>query len=273
MNRLQKKCFIASTGVHLLLVLILFVGPAFLSRPKKAEDLQELNFIPKDLVDALVSGGGTPRPAPPARTPPAPAPERVKEPDPPSKEVVKETKQTKPEPESLELPKKPKLAPENLKIVSRNNKATKTAKKTPIPDMRAQELAKASEMIRQTARGIKESAASAVDIRDEAGPSGGGPTYANYKSWIYTVYLNAWVAPEDATSDSGVVEATITIARDGTVISSKLTSKSGDPEMDASVQRTLSRVATIGRSFPEGVKENERTYVLRFDIKMKRGVA
>src|SRR6266700_204575 len=272
MNRLQKKCFVASTGVHLLLVLILFVGPAFLSAPKKAENLQDLNFIPKELIDALASAGGTPRaaapaPTPPAPTPPAPTPERARESDPP-KEVVKEPKPPKVQPESLELPKKqPKLAPENLKLVSRDNKSAKTAKKAPAPDARDQQLAKASEIIRQTARGIKEGAASATEIRDDAGPGGGGPSYANYKSWIYTVYLNAWVAPDDATSDSGIVEASVTIARDGTVVSSRLMSKSGDPEMDASVQRTLNRVTTIGRPFPEGVRENERTYVLRFDIK------
>src|SRR5437868_7090532 len=104
MNRLQKKCFVASTGVHLLLVLILFVGPAFLSAPKKAENLQDLNFIPTVTVDALMSGGGTPRaaapaPTPPVPTPPAPTPERVREPDPP-KEAIKEPKPPKVQPES-----------------------------------------------------------------------------------------------------------------------------------------------------------------------------
>ncbi len=29
MNRLQKKCVIATAGFHLLLLVILFVGPAF----------------------------------------------------------------------------------------------------------------------------------------------------------------------------------------------------------------------------------------------------
>src|SRR5947208_317873 len=82
---------------------------------------------------------------------------------------------------------------------------------------------------------------SATEISD-FGTGSDGPSYANYKSWIYTVYLNAWVAPENATSDSAVVEATITIARDGTVISSSVTGKSGDSQMNSSVQRTLNRV-------------------------------
>ena len=40
MNRLQKKCFIASAGMHLLLVLILIIGPAFLSSKSKIEDIE-----------------------------------------------------------------------------------------------------------------------------------------------------------------------------------------------------------------------------------------
>ena len=33
MNRQQKKCLIATVGFHLLLILILVVGPGFFSRP------------------------------------------------------------------------------------------------------------------------------------------------------------------------------------------------------------------------------------------------
>jgi len=63
MNRLHKKCFIASAGTHLLLALILFIGPAFLSaKNTKSEDMQLLDFISPRTVDALVSPnpGGAP---------------------------------------------------------------------------------------------------------------------------------------------------------------------------------------------------------------------
>src|ERR1051326_3021211 len=64
MNRLQKKCFIASAGTHLLLMVILFVGPAFQSsKHDKSEDLPLLDIIPSKTVDALVApSGGTPPP-------------------------------------------------------------------------------------------------------------------------------------------------------------------------------------------------------------------
>jgi TonB family protein len=278
MSRVQKKCFIASTGVHLLLVVILFVGSAFFSPPKKGEDLQELDFVPTRLVDAMVSGGGervrgTPQPpTPPPSSHATPTPERAKEPDPP-KEPVKQQKQPKSDVESFEVTKKqPKLSPDALKMVTRNSSKThkKTNPSTTASDARDEQLAKLSQEIARTARGLKDGTATPTQIVD-IGPGGGGPSYANYKSWIYTVYLNAWVAPDDAAQDSGVVEAEVTILRDGTVQSSQISSKSGDSQMDASVQRTLKRVTTIGKPFPEGVKENQRTYTLRFDIKTKRG--
>jgi TonB family protein len=283
MNRIQKKCFVASTGVHLLLVVILFIGSAFFSPPKKTDDLQELDLVPRNLVDALVSGGGervrgTPQPPspPPRAAEPTPTPEKAKEPDPP-KETVKQQKPPKPDVESFEITKKqPKLSSDALKMVTRKQNPVKNQKKTSsstsVSDGRDEQLAKLSQELVRTARGLKDGTAPPTDIVD-VGRGGGGPSYANYKSWIYTVYLNAWLAPDDARQDSGVVEAEVTILRDGTVLSSQIISKSGDGQMDASVQRTLKRVTNIGKPFPDGVKENQRTYNLRFDIKTKRGLA
>src|SRR5690242_14287731 len=96
MNRLQKKCFIASSGVHLLLALILVIGPAFIStKPKPADDMPILDFVPVKTVDSLMSGGGNPKAQPPP-APPTPQPqpavtppvaqkqaEKTPEPDPP----------------------------------------------------------------------------------------------------------------------------------------------------------------------------------------------
>ena len=68
MDRLQKKCFLASTGLHLLLLLILLVGPAFVSSRSKPDNLPILDFVSLKTVDALISGGGNPD----AKPPPAP---------------------------------------------------------------------------------------------------------------------------------------------------------------------------------------------------------
>ena len=60
MNRLQKKCFVASAGLHLLLGLILVIGPAFLVSQSKPDNMPVLDFVPLKTVDALMSGGGDP---------------------------------------------------------------------------------------------------------------------------------------------------------------------------------------------------------------------
>ena len=83
MNRLQKKCVIGTAGVHLLLLVILFVGPAFFYSRPKADDMQVLDVIPANLIDAAFNSGVAnatpPPPAPvappqPPPTPPAPKP-------------------------------------------------------------------------------------------------------------------------------------------------------------------------------------------------------
>jgi len=74
MSRLQKKCFIVSAGVHLLLFVILLVGPAFLSSKSHLEEVQALDFYPSKLIDAALIGGGNrnAKPPPAIQTPPQP---------------------------------------------------------------------------------------------------------------------------------------------------------------------------------------------------------
>lgn len=76
MNRLQKKCFLGSAGLHALLVVIALTSPAFLSSRSKTDDLPVLNFVPLMTTDLPVSGRGNPnaKPLPPAPVPPAPPP-------------------------------------------------------------------------------------------------------------------------------------------------------------------------------------------------------
>src|ERR1700727_3055664 len=62
MNRLQKKCVIGTVGIHLLLFLILIVGPAFYNPQPKAHNTI-LDVIP-EVTDGASSG------VPDAQTPP-----------------------------------------------------------------------------------------------------------------------------------------------------------------------------------------------------------
>src|SRR6185295_1831353 len=112
MNRLEKKCVIASASMHGLLLVIVLVGPAFLSSRKDAADMPLLDVIPSRLVDAALSGGGNPnaKPPPPAEriqqphpaVQPAPQPPRVER-EPAPKPVAVKPEPTKPEPVRAEI--------------------------------------------------------------------------------------------------------------------------------------------------------------------------
>ena len=111
MNRLQKKCVIATAGIHLLLMVILFVGPAFFYSKPKADDLQVLDVIPANLIDAAFNSGVA------NATPPPPAP------------VVRRHRaatalRPRQQPVEKAEPVKPpdKLSPDNLKPVEKTAK-------------------------------------------------------------------------------------------------------------------------------------------------------
>lgn len=65
MNRLQKKCFLASAALHGLLLAVLVFGPAFLKPEKHVIPNQPLlSMVPRKLIDEALSGGGDPAPQP-----------------------------------------------------------------------------------------------------------------------------------------------------------------------------------------------------------------
>ena len=75
MNRLQKKCVMATVGVHLLLLVILIVGPAFFTPKSKTDDFHVLDVIPANLIDASFNSGvQNAQPPAPVVTPPQPQP-------------------------------------------------------------------------------------------------------------------------------------------------------------------------------------------------------
>ena len=285
MSRFYKKCFLASGGMHALLALILVVCPAFLASNPKVSDVQPITFIPDILNDSAFAGGGRPdadRPAARAPTPPAPAALPAPAPPPPQvKPKVKEVARPEIDAESLEVAKdnKPtKRRPEvSLTPVVRKPKTKPSSEDTSAEDRQAREreamrnrLAAAFD---HTIGGIKSGTGTAARFEGSRGPGGDGPSYAGYAAWVLTVFDNAWVAPEDTTSADATAEVSVTIANDGTVIAKRIIKRSGDAAVDASVQRALDRVNTIGRPFPESMKDKERTYIIPFNMKTKLGTA
>ena len=288
MNRTQQKCFVASTGFHLLLIMILLIGPAFLSSKSKSDNSPILDVIPGKLIDAAFSGGGNPLakppppdiPAPPkpqiAQPTPPPQPTQVRQPDPPQK-PVEEVKPTKPDPNSLETRddhkrRKPEVNTTLVEHKPNTGKPVKPSTTTSTADneerQRADARRRAADLIGATARSLRNDVSPGTSL-EAYGPGGGGEAYASYDAVVKSVYWHAWTPPEDTASDAAITKATVTIESDGSVLSARIIKPSGDTSVDRSVQRALDQVRFIA-PFPEGVKDKQRTYTINFDLKAKR---
>lgn len=284
MNRLEKKCFIAMTGLHLLLAVILVIGPAFLSSNDQSQELPELDFVPFKLVDSIVSGGGSPAggsppPAPvpvtkpePQPLPPAPAP--LVKPEPARPVTPESVKPAKPEPaESLE-PAKPgqrKIQVSN-KVITRSAlsqeaaKARATAEANAIAAERRRTLAALNRAYSNLSGNM--SGSTSIELK---GPGGGGVPYGNWRAAVKQRYQEAWIVPDGVTDNSATVKVSVTIGRDGEVLSTRIIQFSGNPLVDQSVKATLDRVRYVP-PLPETEKDDERTVGITFDVKTKQGL-
>jgi TonB family protein len=65
------------------------------------------------------------------------------------------------------------------------------------------------------------------------------------------------------------VATTVTIGRDGNVISARITRRSGNSAVDESVRATLDRV-TYAAKLPRDAKEDRRTVTINFNVRAKR---
>ena len=141
MNRLQKKCAIATAGIHLLLLTILIVGPAFFKPQPKPDDTQLLNVIPANLIDAAFNSGVR------NATPPAPTPTPVVTPPPPQPAPPTPTVQPPPPvPRPVVPPPPPDLTPvvkpakiEPHKIQPNLTPTVRPAPKNPAPNPKSDE--------------------------------------------------------------------------------------------------------------------------------------
>lgn len=274
MNRTQRKCLIVSVGLHLLLPTIVLVGSGFFSRPKP-DNSPTINFIAVKTVDDLLSGGGDNTvKSPPAQLVVPPAPQTSPAPETPQPPVVERTPtppvpDVKPDSIPVEPPKHPTVShvhhiDVNTQEVVRNNsdvKAVKDAAKA----REAAERHREADAVGQAIAGIRGGVAGSTEIRLQ-GPGGGGVPYANFLSVVKRVYQEAWLVPDGAPEVT--VKVSVTIARDGSVVSSRIIDQSGNAAVDTSVEMTLDRVKYVA-PLPDGAKEDQRTVTIVFDVKSK----
>jgi TonB family protein len=265
MNRLQKKCAIATAGFHLLLLVILFIGPAFFNAHQKPDDSQVLDVIPANLIDAQFNSGVK------NAQPPAPAPVSIPQPQPPAPkpvvtpptfaqklEQIFKPEPVKPVPDLTPVEKPEKSQPHKIQVSTQLT--TRTAPKNSVADSQR------TQAIRNAIRNLKKnlSPSTTVDM-----PGNSSMAYANYANVVKSIYEQAWTPPDDAANDDANTKVSVTIASDGTVISARIIGASGDSGVDASIQHTLDRVTFIA-PFPSGTTDKERTYIINFNLKAKR---
>jgi protein TonB len=307
MSALQKKCLAASAFAHGMLVVVVFVGSAFIlpKAPPESPTL-ELVSVPDLLVDEEVAGGGNPNASPPPAAPvqppvatpapepqvqpaetvqPAPAPVEapktpVREPDPEPEKVELPKPEPKPDPKPVvkpspepserpvEKPRKPKIQVDLDRKVTRTIPADRNRKAA----REAKELADARAAANRRAEELR-SAIGNIASHASSGttidvPGPGGIAYAGYGLYLKDVYEKAWIPPAAAVDDEPVVEVEVVISREGKVLSGKIVKKSGNVSLDNTVQRTLNRVRTV-RPLPAGTTDEKRTFRINFNLTTK----
>jgi protein TonB len=247
---------------------------------------------------------------PKAVEPPPPAPEAVKpppEPEPAKPEKIEKvevpktpnkitsTKKPKPEPPpkpdakpvtettTKPAPKKPQIELDLNKVVTRNSEEAK--RKARDAERKAQEEAqrRAEQEAYDNARAAQAKRGAALQStlsslgsgfsndKGVAVPVGGpgGLAYANYGIFVREMYDRAWVVSQSLGDEDRTVEVTVTIQKSGEILSARISKRSGFPALDKSVETAIARVKRV-RPFPEGVTEDQRTYVIPFNLKAKR---
>ncbi|MBT3614917.1 MAG: TonB C-terminal domain-containing protein [Verrucomicrobia bacterium] len=247
MSRLKRSCVVGSVVFHALILAMLVLGPMLLA--KREEKVRVIDLVPSAVIDKLLA------PAVPSAPPPAPAPPKPKQPEP--KKV-----QTKPKPKPIPAkPKKitpkpkpkPKPTPPKPKIkVNLNSNVRK-------PDAQKNESQKKAAKRQAALNKLQAKLSGRTSVNVPIGRYAS----ANYESLIRKKYMDATIHP-GSTSGDPVVKVRLVIARNGTVLSARVTGKSGVASWDRSVQKALDRVKFI-KPFPEAMKGSQQTFNLNFN--------
>ena len=251
MGRLKRSCVVGSVVFHALILAMLVLGPMLLA--KREEKVRVIDLVPSEVIDKLLA------PAAPVAAPPAPAPPKPKQPEPkkaqpkpkPKPKPIppkpkKITPKPKPKPKPKPIPPKPKIK------VNLNSNVRK-------PDAQKKESQKEAAK-RQTALNKLQTKLSG---RTSVNVPLGRYASANYESLIRRKYMDATIHP-GAISGDPVVKVRLVIARNGRILSARVTGKSGVASWDRSVQKALDRVKFI-KPFPESMKGSQQTFNLNFN--------
>ncbi|MBT5709377.1 MAG: TonB family protein [Verrucomicrobia bacterium] len=293
MGRLQKKCMMVSAGVHVALVLVLLLGPAFRTAPEKPKRASQLNLLSAVAIEAALSQAAQKdsipaepkpvvqeRPEPPTLVQEKPKPTPPKKVEPPKPTPVE---QPKPKVEPKVVPKpapkpKPPVVKPKPKLKPKINFNTKTPKADPAREKReAASRARKRELETQRKNAAKrqremnealDSLGNNLNQRLDINANlVGGSALGNYRLWVRTAFNKAWVQPSGGGNSRSATRVRVVVNLDGTVASATVVGASGNRGLDQSVRDALKRVKRIQRRPPAETTTAERTFIINFNLK------
>ena len=161
-------------------------------------------------------------------------------------------------------PRKPHEINVNTTLVA-SSTAEMKAKQKAAQLAEQQRLSGINSLFKSATTGIRGGISGSTEIKLK-GPGGGGLPYANFLSAVQKIYEDAWTPPAGAPTST--VSVSITIARDGTILSAHITDGSGNSPLDNSVQRALDRVRSVP-PLPESETKESRTVTIGFNPENK----
>ena len=312
MTRLQKKCLLASAGMHGLLLVILIASSAFRSKPVTRDIPIIMTMVNVPVTDQQGAGGGTPEPVAPTQpraqptpqmavTPPPPQvvhqqPQQHVEPVPQPRPVVQRQPDPTPDPDPQPDTSEEAVLPAPKPRKHTDHKVVPTFDSTPEVSHKKRTKPKVSEADTETAsaesnaaaaraatRRLSTQLAAALDtlatgvqtsgakgtVVDMPG-QGGGAAFVGYETAIFNAYYHAWITPDSVADKLAATDAKIVVARDGSILSAEIRTRSGEREMDRSVDRALRAVLRLP-PFPSASTDEQRTFVIRFNLEAKQG--
>ena len=311
MNRTEKKCFLGALASHGLLALAFLFGSAFFNHAPSKPPVITFEQVPFNFdktTDGHSTGGNIAapppakstqpdKPAPVERAQPKPPPVAVKPPEPVKpketvkpKEVAHEKEQEQNKHKDGNEPPKPKTGKKvtNTATNDLHNLTSRPIKRSVVDlaAIRAQQEAEAQAdrdyqqnkqkwvdvagALNGAKNGIGKGLTGRIVSVDGQNGLGSGPATANWRAAVGELYTRAWVPPSDADTSS-TVDARVTIARNGEVLTAHIVRYSGDAALDGSVQRVLKRVRQAP-PLPDNAREDQRTVTITFDLKVKQAL-
>jgi protein TonB len=285
MTRMQKKCLVVSSALHVLLLGILLFGAALMPA-KKEPPITRLNVVDLSKISDAPSSSGGPAgapvstPVPPKQETQPPPPVASPVPQPAAEPPPVKPPPTAAKPPEVSKPDKTPIKPpsDEFTMVKRT-----TPPKKPTDNHQADEQAQKDQEQKERERrdqlakafgtatdGLKGKFSPQLQVDMPPG-GGGGEASVNYRDLVAKIYTDKWIPPASLEDDTATVTTSVTIARDGFVTSHRVTKSSGNIQLDKSIEATLDNVKFIA-PFPAGSRDAERTFNIKFNLQAKRGL-